>query len=111
MRRPAPDPQAVDAAWDLLSQAKRPLIIAGNGAIRTRASAALRSFCETTGIGALMTFMAKGAVDKDAEHCLFTIGMGQRDFPMLAIEDAELALAEAIDARISADALAQPGTD
>ena len=48
VRRPAPDPQAVDDAWALLARAKRPLIIAGNGAIRTRASAALRSTASST---------------------------------------------------------------
>ena len=59
---------------------------------RNRASAALRSFCETTGIGALMTFMAKGALDLDDPRCLFTIGMGQRDFPSPVVEDADVIL-------------------
>lgn len=89
-RRPVPDAKIMDRVWDALRTAKRPLIIAGNGTIRKRASRQLRQFCDATGIGVLMTFMAKGAVDMDADHCLFTIGMGQRDFPMLAIEDADL---------------------
>lgn len=89
-RRPVPDAKIMDRVWDALRTAKRPLIIAGNGTIRKRASRQLRQFCDATGIGVLMTFMAKGAVDMDAGHCLFTIGMGQRDFPMLAIEDADL---------------------
>ena len=89
-RRPVPDDKTMDRVWEALRSAKRPLIIAGNGTIRKRASKQLRKFCDATGIGALMTFMAKGAVDMDAEHCLYTIGMGQRDFPMLAIEDADL---------------------
>lgn len=91
-RRPAPDPQALDEAWTQIAAAKRPVIIAGNGCIRTRASAALRSFCEATGIGALMTFMAKGALDLDDPRCLFTIGMGQRDFPMPMLEEADLVI-------------------
>mgnify|MGYP000126318609 CR=1 FL=1 len=89
-RRPVPDDKTMDRVWDALRAAKRPLIIAGNGTIRKRASKQLRKFCDATGIGVLMTFMAKGAVDMDADHCLYTIGMGQRDFPMLAIEDADL---------------------
>ncbi len=91
-RRPAPDAIALDDAWAAIGRAKRPLIIAGNGAIRTRASAALRDFCDLTGIGVLMTFMAKGAVDLNDPHCLFTIGMGQRDFPIPVVENADLIL-------------------
>jgi acetolactate synthase-1/2/3 large subunit len=97
VRRPAPDPVALDQAWELISKAKRPLIIAGNGTIRTRASAALRSFCKTTGIGALMTFMAKGALDRDDPRCLFTIGMGQRDFPMPMVEASDLIITMGYD--------------
>ncbi|NNE50839.1 MAG: acetolactate synthase large subunit [Sulfitobacter sp.] len=97
VRRPAPDAKALDDAWTLIAGAKRPLIIAGNGTIRTRASAAVRSFCETTGIGALMTFMAKGALDLDDPHCLFTIGMGQRDFPMPMVENADLVITMGYD--------------
>ncbi|WP_299784225.1 acetolactate synthase large subunit [uncultured Marivita sp.] len=97
VRRSAPDSKALDQAWDLIAAAKRPLIIAGNGTIRTRASAALRAFCDTTGIGALMTFMAKGALDLDDPRCLFTIGMGQRDFPMPMVEDADLIITMGYD--------------
>lgn len=97
VRRPAPDTKALDQAWDLIAAAKRPLIIAGNGTIRTRASAALTAFCDTTGIGALMTFMAKGALDLDDPRCLFTIGMGQRDFPMTMVEESDLIITMGYD--------------
>lgn len=90
VRRPVPDDKIMDKVWDRLKKAKSPLIIAGNGTIRTRASRQLRAFCEETRIGVLMTFMAKGAVDLDSGYCLFTIGMGQRDYPMQAIEAADL---------------------
>jgi acetolactate synthase-1/2/3 large subunit len=64
-RRPGPDDKIVDRAWEVIRNARRPIIIAGNGAIRKRASRQLRRFCEATGIGVLMTFMGKGAVDRD----------------------------------------------
>ncbi len=91
-RRPVPDVKVIDDVWERLKTAKSPLIIAGNGAIRTRASAELRHFCDATGIGALMTFMAKGALDLDDQHCLFTVGLGQRDCPQLAIDAADLVI-------------------
>lgn len=92
VRRPVPDDTIIDEVWDRLRSAKSPLIIAGNGAIRTRASKELRALCDATGIGALMTFMAKGALDLDDPQCLFTVGMGQRDYPQLAIDAADLVL-------------------
>ncbi|MFW8633544.1 acetolactate synthase large subunit [Cribrihabitans pelagius] len=90
VRLPAPDPAALDEAWEILADARSPLIIAGNGTIRTGASPALRSFCAETGIGALMTFMAKGALAPDDPRCLFTIGMGQRDHPVPVAERADV---------------------
>ena len=90
VRRPVPDDKIMDQAWSMIRSAKRPLIIAGNGTIRKRASRELRKFCDASGIGTLMTFMAKGAVDMDAPYCLYTIGMGQRDHAIRAVEDADL---------------------
>ena len=54
-RRPVPDDKVIDLAWARLQSAKSPNIIAGNGAIRTRASSELRQLCKKTGIGAMMT--------------------------------------------------------
>ena len=78
-RRPVPADKIVDRAFDLLKRAKRPVIIAGNGCIRRRASTQLRLLCEKTGIGVISTFMAKGAVDMDADYCLYTVGLGSKD--------------------------------
>ncbi len=89
-RRPGPDDKTMDRAFELIRAAKSPIILAGNGAIRRRASRQLRAFCEATGIGVLSTFMAKGCVDRDADYCLFTIGLQQRDYAALAIEAADL---------------------
>jgi thiamine pyrophosphate-dependent acetolactate synthase large subunit-like protein len=61
MRRPVPDDKIVDQALAVLRSAKNPIILAGNGAIRKRASAQLRRFAEQTGIGVVNTFMGKGS--------------------------------------------------
>ncbi|MCZ6726173.1 MAG: acetolactate synthase large subunit, partial [Acidobacteria bacterium] len=91
-RRPSPDDKIVDRAWDLLRSARRPVILAGNGCIRKRASKQLRRFCAKTGIGAVSTFMAKGAVDMDADYSLFTIGLQAKDLVSCVIEAADLVL-------------------
>jgi acetolactate synthase-1/2/3 large subunit len=96
-RRPGADDKISDLAWERIRSARRPLILAGNGTIRKRASKQLRRFCEATGIGALSTFMAKGCVDMDADACLFTIGTQQRDLPVLAIEQADLVITVGYD--------------
>ena len=96
-RRPGPDDKIVDKAFELIRAARRPVIIAGNGTIRKRASKQLRIFCEQTGIGVLSTFMAKGAVDMDADYCLYTIGLGAKDIPTLAIDEADLVIALGFD--------------
>ena len=96
-RRPGPDDKIIDKAFALLSQARNPVIVAGNGTIRKRASKQLRRFCERTGIGVLSTFMAKGAVDMDADYCLYTIGLGTKDIPTLAIDSADLVITLGFD--------------
>ena len=96
-RRPVPDDKIVNRAFELLRSARRPVILAGNGCIRKRASKQLRLFCEQTGIGVLSTFMAKGAVDRSADYCLFTIGLGAKDLPTLVIDEADLVISLGFD--------------
>jgi acetolactate synthase-1/2/3 large subunit len=88
-RRPAPDAKALDDALALLKTCYRPVIIAGNGTIRRRASYELRRLCEKTGIGVVSTFMAKGCVSMDAEYCLYTIGLQQRDQLSYHVADSD----------------------
>ena len=90
LRRAVPDDRIVDQAFELIRNAERPIILAGNGCIRRRASKQLRLFCVKTGIGAISTFMAKGCVDMDADHCLYTIGLGAKDLVACALDASDL---------------------
>ncbi len=96
-RRSVPDDKIVDQAFDMLKNAKRPVIIAGNGCIRRRASKQLRELCEKTGIGVISTFMAKGSVNMDADYCLYTVGLGSKDRISQAIDDADLVITLGFD--------------
>ena len=91
-RRPVAADKIVDEAFELIRNAKRPYIIAGNGCVRKRASKQLRIFCEKTGIGVISTFMAKGSVDMDADYCLYTIGLQAKDVVEFGLDDADLIL-------------------
>jgi len=88
-RRPVPADKIIDQAVERIRSARRPIIIAGNGTIRKRASKQLRLFCEMTGIGVVSTFMAKGCVDMDADYCLYTIGLGSKDTVSCAVDAAD----------------------
>ena len=96
-RRSVPDDKIVDRAFDLLAKAKHPVILAGNGCIRRRASEQLRMLCEKTGIGVISTFMAKGCVDMDADYCLYTVGLGSTDRMNLALDQADLVVTLGFD--------------
>ena len=96
-RRSVPDDKIVDQAFAMLKASKHPVIIAGNGCIRRRASKQLRILCEKTGIGVISTFMAKGCVDMDADYCLFTVGLGSKDRVSRAIDDADLVITLGFD--------------
>lgn len=90
VRRAAPDYKAINQALELLGKAKRPLILAGNGAIRKMASKHLREFVQKTGIPVVSTFMGKGAISDDSPCSLYTVGLQARDIHMDAIEKADL---------------------
>ncbi len=88
-RRPGADHKAVAQAVDVIMGARRPLIIAGNGAIRKRASVQLKRLADLTGIGVVNTFMGKGAIPRTDEHCLFTVGLQGKDHIIAALREAD----------------------
>ncbi len=90
--RPVPDREMVRLVAETLIAKKRPVIIAGNGCVRQQLDGALSRFCEATGMSVISTFMAKGAVDVDSPHCMYTIGLSGRDLPACAIDAADTIL-------------------
>ncbi len=97
VRRASPDFKAVDAAMAVIRDAKCPLIIAGNGAIRKLASKHLRDFVGKTGIPVVTTFMGKGAVSGKDPRSLFTIGLKARDFQMCYVDRADVVITVGYD--------------
>lgn len=96
-RRPAPDRPALERAVSLLAQARRPLILAGNGAIRRRSSRHLTDLAVTHGIPVVSTFMGKGAVSDRLDISLLALGLGFKDYVMEAVEEADLVMAVGYD--------------
>ena len=96
-RRPSPDRPALGRAAELIDRAKHPLIFAGNGVIRGKASTALREFAGRTGIPVANTFMAKGCLPWDHELALGTIGLQMRDAISCGFDRADLVIAAGYD--------------
>ena len=92
LRRPVPDDKIVDRALTLIRESKRPVILAGNGCIRRRASKQLRRFTELTGTSVICTFMGKGSVSRQSPRCLFTIGLQARDLVACTMDAADLVI-------------------
>ena len=97
VRRPSPDYKAVDHMIALLRKAKRPLIIAGNGAIRKLASTHLTQFVARHNIPVACTFMGKGAISDRMEQSLLTMGLGFKDYVIEAVENADLVMTVGYD--------------
>jgi acetolactate synthase I/II/III large subunit len=97
VRRPASDYKAIQQTVGLLEQARKPLFLAGNGAIRKLASKHLTEFVKRHNIPVVSTFMGKGAVSDRLDQSLFSIGLGFKDYVLEAVEEADLVLAVGYD--------------
>jgi acetolactate synthase-1/2/3 large subunit len=95
--QPEPGVRELQRATEIIMAAERPIILAGNGAIRTHASRALRAFVHTSGIPVAETFMAKGLLDYEDPHALGTVGLQSRDYAMAGFDDADVVIAVGYD--------------
>ena len=81
----------------LISRAKCPVILAGNGVIRQGAADSLVSFAELLRIPVANTFMAKGVMPFSSDLSLGTIGLKARDFPWFAFARADVVICVGYD--------------
>jgi acetolactate synthase-1/2/3 large subunit len=89
---PHPPDAKVEYAAKLISEAKNPIILAGNGVIRQGAADSLVSFAQVLRIPVANTFMAKGIVPFSNELSIGTIGLKARDLPWFAFEKADVVI-------------------
>jgi acetolactate synthase I/II/III large subunit len=95
--QPEPGTGELQRATKIILGASNPVTLAGNGAIRTHASRALRAFVHTTGIPVAETFMAKGLLDYEDPHALGTVGLQSRDYAMAGFDEADVVIAVGYD--------------
>lgn len=91
---PVKYPVAVDSviaeAVAMIEKAKRPLLLIGAGANRTRIGNTLTDFVNKTGMAFFSTQMGKGVVDENHPMCLSAAALSKDDFVHHAIEKADL---------------------
>jgi acetolactate synthase I/II/III large subunit len=89
--------RSCNVAAELISKAKNPIILVGNGVIRAQASEALTEFATKMNIPVVNTFMGKGVIPYTHPLSLWTVGLQQRDRVTCAFEQADLAIAVGYD--------------
>jgi len=80
----------IQAAAQLLADAKKPVLYVGGGVIRSKASAELLALAETTGAPVVTTLMARGAFPDSHIQQLGMPGMHGTVPAVLALQDADL---------------------
>lgn len=93
VRPDAPAPRQVERAVDILRQAKRPVVLAGHGAARGNATAALIRFSDQFGIPVANTFHGKGVMPDDHPNSIGTLGFMQHDYVNFGFDNADVVIA------------------
>jgi acetolactate synthase-1/2/3 large subunit len=87
---PEPPGNRVEYAAQLISEARDPIILAGNGIIRGRAWKHLADFAEKLNIPLANTFMAKGVIPFKHPMALGSAGLQSKDYVNCGFDHADL---------------------
>ncbi len=87
---PEPPAERVTRAAELISAARQPIILAGNGVVRARAWENLAAFAEQLNIPVANTFMAKGVVPFRHPMALGSAGLQSQDYINFGFEHADV---------------------
>ena len=93
----APPDFKIDQAAKIISQARDPIILAGNGVIRAAATDSLVTFAELLHIPVATTFMAKGAIPFSHELSLGTVGLKTKDLVSFGFDKADVVICVGYD--------------
>ncbi len=90
---PKPDPEALEAAAELINAAKKPYIVWGQGVILGHAEDQLKAFVEKTGIPAAWTILGLSAMDTDHPLNVGMVGMHGNYGPNVLTNECDVLLA------------------
>lgn len=83
---------SIEKAAVAISRAKNPLILAGNGAIRSNASRAVLEMAERLNIPVANTFMGKGIIPYTNPLSIWSMGLAQKDYVNRIFEKTDLVI-------------------
>ncbi len=90
---PAPRPEAVASALELIRQARRPLLYVGGGAISSGAHEAIHLLAERFRLPVTTTLMGKGAFDEKHPLSVGMLGMHGTAYANFAVTECDLLIA------------------
>ncbi|GGV30659.1 acetolactate synthase large subunit [Actinomadura cremea] len=90
VRPQEPSPSQVARAADVLALARRPIVLAGHGATRHGASAALVHLSERLGLPVATTFNGKGVFPDDHRNALGAVGFMRHDYVNFGFDEADV---------------------
>jgi acetolactate synthase-1/2/3 large subunit len=93
VRAEAPAPRQVARAVEILRNARRPVVLAGHGAARADATAALVRFSDELGIQVANTFHGKGVMPDDHPNSIGTLGFMRHDYVNFGFDHADVVIA------------------
>ena len=98
-----PHQPSVDKAINLISKAKKPLIISGHGILQSDACQELRDFIDREQIPAVSTILGMGAIESDNPLYFSWLGMHGMKYANLAVQESDciIALGIRFDDRIT----------
>jgi acetolactate synthase-1/2/3 large subunit len=94
---PYPPPDKLRQAAEVISGARTPIVLAGNGVIRGGASEELVAFAEKLNLPVATTFMAKGVVPFSHPLSLGTVGLQARDYIGCGFDRADVVISVGYD--------------
>ena len=96
-KAPLPPKDKITQAAELISAARYPLLMAGNGVVRARAHEALRAFAEKLNVPVATTFMAKGSMPFSHDLSLGTVGLQANDYVACGFDRADVVICVGYD--------------
>jgi len=94
---PTPPESMLDEAAKIISDARFPMVMAGNGVIRADAEEQLVSFAEKLNIPVATTFMAKGAIPFSHNLSLGAVGLQASDYISCGFNRADVVICVGYD--------------
>ncbi|MDD6281902.1 MAG: acetolactate synthase large subunit [Oribacterium sp.] len=91
------DETQLEEAAAVINRAEHPVILAGHSAVNGGAAKALTEFAEKLRIPVINTMMAKGIISCKSPYYMCTIGIPQRDYPNLILDQADLVICVGYD--------------